>query len=146
MALAELVNRALHLVFAAGWVGSTFFVVAVLVPELKEATIPGETATGILEKYRWLSRISALVMLLSGGHLAATLYGGGALLGTPSGHLVLGMVLLWLVMMGLVEAGSAILAKTIRDDPERGLGQSVYPLYAAAAVGVVLLVIGALLT
>jgi putative copper export protein len=134
MSTATTVSQMLHLIFAALWTGSVLFVVGGVLPVARS-----DAGRRVVERLAWLSRASAAVLLLTGGHLAGTLYTGETLTGTGRGHLVLGMTALWLVLIGLVEAGNA------RTDAG-GVGPGATRLFqAAGGVAALLLVVAGLL-
>lgn len=123
MAIADLVSSTVHLLFAGLWTGSVLFVALAGVPE-----------NGI-DRLRQISRASALLLLLTGGHLAGTRYGGGALTGTTRGWAVIAMVLLWFALIGLVEVAASRY--------EADADSSLFP--AAAVVAALLLLDAGLL-
>ncbi|GAB3670743.1 CopD family protein [Halopiger thermotolerans] len=140
--------RTAHLVFAALWAGSVFYVAFVVLPLARDGefntTRPLEAISG---KLTTISRVSSLALLLSGGHLAGRGYTFESLLGTTNGRLVLVMVALWLVLTALVEIGgkrleSGLNGKKLREPAANALG-----LYrAAAVVGIALLVVAGAIT
>lgn len=95
MAIADLVTHALHLLFAGLWTGSVLFV-----------ALAGVPADGV-DPLRYISRASALVLLLTGGHLAGTRYTAESLTGTTAGWAVLAMLVLWLALAGLTEVAAS---------------------------------------
>lgn len=147
MTLVDAASVTLHGVFAAVWVGSVVFMTVGVLPLAKEGHLepePVELATGTL---RTVSRISALVLLLTGGHMAASFYSAADLTGSTNGWLVLAMLGLWFVLIGLIEvSGSRLVdglqAKKVRAPAHETLGW----FRAASAVGIVLLVIAGLLS
>jgi len=82
-----------------------FFAWAVLGPALS-GDLDAGSFDAIVDKLAWVSRASALVLFVTGGHLAGTLYTVESLTGTGRGNLVLAMLALWLVLAGLVEVGA----------------------------------------
>jgi uncharacterized membrane protein len=95
MAIADLVSNALHTLFAGLWTGSVLFV-----------TLAGMPKDGV-DWLRYISRASALVLLLTGGHMAGTAYTAESLTGTAGGWAVLAMVVLWFTLAGLVEVAAS---------------------------------------
>ena len=140
--------QTVHLVFAAIWAGSVFYVAFVVLPLARDGqfntTKPLEAISG---KLTTISRVSALALLLSGGHLAGNRYTTETLVGDTNGQLVLLMVALWFALAALVEVGakrleSGLNGKKLREPAANALG-----LYrAAAAVAVALLVVGGAIT
>ncbi|OIB58359.1 copper resistance protein CopD [Natrialba sp. SSL1] len=142
------VTQTLHLVFAAIWAGSVFYVAFVVLPLARDgefnSTAPLEV---ISSKLTTISRVSALVLLLTGSHLAAERYTSESLFGSIDGQLVLAMVGLWLVLAALVEIGSKRLesglnGKKLREPAANALG--LYRL--AAVVAIALLVVAGAIT
>lgn len=136
--VVDVAMRVIHLVTAAGWVGSILFVAGLVLPGVRDDRLP-ESTTDLLGPLTMSSRIAAVVMFLTGGHLAATNYTSETLFATGRGHLVLTMLGLWFALAGLVEVANA----KITDDA--GSQAGLYAMQAAAVVGVVLLVVGGLL-
>lgn len=141
------VSRMAHLVFAAIWAGTVCYVAFVVVPLARDGafntTEPLERFSGSLKT---ISRVSSIVLLVTGGHLAGVGYTAEGLFETTNGQLVLAMTGLWLVLTALVEVAAArfergIDAKKIREPAHRTLS-----LFRAAAVVALalLLVAGAL--
>ena len=123
MAIGTLITSTIHLVFAGLWTGSVLFVALAGLPE------------GGLGRLRQISRASARLLLLTGGHQAAMQYGGGRLTGTTAGWAVLAMVALWLVLAGLVEVGAS--------KYEDGGPEAARPFFTAGAVVSLLLLVDA---
>lgn len=142
-----------HLVFAAIWTGSVFYVALVVLPLARDgafnSTKPLEVISG---KLTTISRVSALVLFVTGGHMAGTRYtiganGGADLFTSTNGQLVLVMLALWLVMAGLVEVGAKRLEAGLTGKKLREPARDSLPLFrAAAAVGVALFVVAGLIT
>ena len=140
--------QTLHLVFGAVWAGSVFYVATVVLPLARDGafntTKPLETISG---KLTTISRVSALILLLSGGHLAGNRYTAETLTGTVNGQLVLAMVALWLALTALVEIGSKRLEAGLNGKKLREPAADALPLYrAAAVVAIGLLVVGTAIT
>ncbi|MFB6218727.1 MAG: hypothetical protein ABEH77_06045, partial [Halobacteriaceae archaeon] len=86
------------------------------------------------------TRTAALVLPLTGGYQILRLYPGEALLEPPRGHLVLGMVLLWVAVTALVEVGRARMADGLDRDKVRTPARKGRPyVLAAAALSLLLL-------
>ncbi|GAB3023422.1 copper resistance protein CopD [Natronobiforma cellulositropha] len=135
-----LVSRIVHLVFAALWAGSVCYVAFVVLPLARDGafntTKPLEVMSG---KLTTLSRASAVVLFLSGGHLAGTTYtvGDGAgpgLFTSTNGQLVLAMVALWLALAVLVEVGSKRLRTGLDGKKLREPAHEALPVFRAAGV------------
>lgn len=123
MSIGTLITSVIHLVFAGLWTGSVLFVALAGLPE------------GGLSKLRQITRASAVLLLLTGGHQAAMGYGDGLLTGTTAGWAVIVMVVLWLALAGVVEVGASKY-----DD---GGAEAAAPFWNAGAVVALLLLIDA---
>ena len=135
--------QTVHLVFAAIWAGSVFYVAFVILPLARDgafnSTKPLEVISG---KLTTISRVSALVLLLSGGHLAGTGYTADSLFETTNGQLVLAMVALWAILAALVEIGAKRLESGLNGKKLREPADDVLSLYRVAAiVGILLFVV-----
>lgn len=144
--------RTLHLVFAGLWSGSVFYVAFVVLPLARDGafntTKPLETISG---KLTTISRVSAVLLLLSGGHLAGQLYtfddAGQNLFTSTNGRLVLAMVALWLLLAVLVEVAAKRFESGLNGKKLREPARDSLPLFrAAAVVAVGLLVVAGLLS
>ena len=135
-----------HTAFAVLWSGSVLFVVAAVLPLAMNADVSPEAFGRVVSKLQWVTRVSALLMLLTGGHLAGTGYTVESLTGSPRGYLVLTMVALWLGLAATVEIGSARAQRGVDDRKIREPARDARPFYLAAAVlAVGLLVVSGLL-
>jgi len=144
----QLAARTTHLVFAALWAGSVSFVAAVVLPLARDGafntTRPLEVISGRLTT---VSRVSSLVLFLSGSHLAGTTYTAESLFGSINGWLVLAMVGLWLVLTALVEIGAKRFEAGLTGKKIREPAREALPVFWAAAVAAVgLLVVAGLLS
>ncbi len=142
------VAQTVHLLFAAIWAGSVFYVAFVVLPLARDGafntTAPLERISGALTT---ITRVSALVLLLTGGHLAGTRYTADSLVSTVNGQLVLLMVVLWLAFAGLVEIGAKRFETGLNGKKLREPAADALPLYRAAAiVGLALLVVAGAIT
>ncbi len=139
--------NALHLLFAALWVGSVLFVTVGILPFARRGEFNAAPLESVVSRLRTVSRASVLVLLLTGGHLAGTGYTAETLFGSTRGHLVLAMVALWFVLAALVEVGSARLARGLAERKVREPAARARPFFLAASlVGVLLFVDAALLS
>ncbi len=136
----------IHTAFAALWVGSVLFVVAAVHPVAMDGDLSPEAYGRVVGTLRWVTRASALLVFVTGGHLAGTRYTVGSLTGTTGGHLVLAMLGLWLVLAATVEAASARALRGVEARKIREPAREARPLFlAAAVVAVGLLVVAGLL-
>ena len=123
-----------HTAFAALWSGSVLFVVAAVLPLAMNADVSPAAFGSVVSKLQWVTRVSALLMLLTGGHLAGTGYTVESLTGSPRGYLVLTMVALWLGLAATVEIGSARAQRGVDEKKIREPARNARPFYLAAAV------------
>ena len=123
-----------HAAFAALWSGSVLFVVVAVLPLAMDADVSPAAFGSVVSKLQWVTRVSALLMLLTGGHLAVIGYGLEGLTGTASGYLVLTMVALWLGLAATVEIGSARAQRGVDEKKIREPARNARPFYLAAAV------------
>ncbi|MFW5978035.1 MAG: transporter [Halohasta sp.] len=146
MAVIDSVMQVVHVLFAGLWTGSVLFVIGAVLPASTAGTISADAMATISSRLSWLTRISAVVFVATGGHLAGTGYTVESLFSTGRGQLVVAMLVLWFVLTGLVEMGS----KRLRDastvaDVEAAI-ESARPIWlAAGAIAVFLLVDAGLL-
>lgn len=147
MALLDAAVVGGHLLFAGLWAGSVLFTTWRVLPLLDSDTLRAESADALVGGLVSLSRVSAIALLVTGGHMAGTAYTAGSLFGSPRGHLVLTMVALWAALAGLVEVGAGRLraeldrgrVRTAADASRRFLG-------GASLVAVALLLVGGALS
>ncbi|WP_459193890.1 CopD family protein [Halosimplex sp. J119] len=146
MAALDFAMYVLHLLFAGVWAGSVIFVTVAVWPTARDGTANAKPLRFVVERLRWVSRASALVLFASGGHMAGQLYTVESLTGQPRGHLVLTMVALWLALAGLVEVGSSKLADGFDEKKVRQPARDARPFFlAASVVAGLLLIVGGLL-
>lgn len=146
MPILETAVVATHLLFAGLWTGSVVFVAVAIVPLASGDDMAAKSLDAILGRFVMSSRASALVLFLTGGHMAASGFTFGSLTGAPRGRLVLVMLALWFVLAGLVEVGTG----RIRDDlgegrDSSGTRRSGRVLQAAAVVAGLVLIDAGLL-
>jgi uncharacterized membrane protein len=147
MSIVDVAAAAVHLLVAGAWTGSVLFVTAGLLPSAKAGDLNAGPLGTMAGRLRWISRASAVVLLVTGGHLAARWYTFESLAGTARGNGVLAMVALWLVMTGLVEVGSGRLIDGTETDKVREPARAASPFLATATlIGAVLLLLGGVLT
>ena len=135
-----------HMLFAALWTGGVVLFVAGVLPAGVSGDIRPDPLAAVTGRLTTLSRASALVLFLTGGHMAGTRYTVESLTGTPRGYLVLAMVALWLVLAALVEVGGSRMRDGLGAGKVRTPAREARPFYrAGAVVAVGLLVIAGLL-
>ncbi|MFC7138352.1 CopD family protein [Halosimplex aquaticum] len=146
MSALDFAMYVLHLLFAGVWAGSVIFVTVAVWPTARDGTANAKPLRFVVERLRWISRVSALVLFASGGHMAGQHYNVARLTGQPRGHLVLTMVALWLALAALVEIGSSKLADGFDQKKVRQPARDAKPFFlAASVVAALLLVVGGLL-
>ena len=143
MAVIDSVMQVVHVLFAGLWTGSVLFVVGAVLPASTAGSISAAAMETISTRLSWLTRISALVFVATGGHLAGTGYSAESLFGTGRGQLVVAMLVLWFVLTGLVEVGCKRLGGSAADDDVAAAVESTRPIFLAAGVVAVLLLVDA---
>lgn len=140
MSLVATAMRTLHLVFAATWVGSVLFVTFGVLPVARDGDLDAAPTERMIVRLTNVSRACALVLLLTGAHLAMTGYGIDGLTGGTAGYLVLAMVVLWAVLTGIVEMASARITDELQAKKVRSPARDFQTwFYAASTVAVLLL-------
>lgn len=143
MSLTLTAAYVLHTLFAGLWVGAVAFATWKVVPPAKAGEATPDLLAAVAGGLSTLTRVGALFFLATGGYMALTQYGTAGLLEPPRGHLVLTMVALWVVMTGLVEAGTSRLTDATDENKVRtGAREADTLLKAASGVGVLLLLVG----
>lgn len=146
MAALETAMAAVHLLFGGLWAGAVLFTTVSVLPLAHRGAVNAEPTRAVADRLVQLSRASAVIMLLTGGYLAGVRYGGGQLLGTTNGLLVVAMVVLWAALAGLTEVGSSRLTSALDDSKVRTAASDSRRFFqAASAVGVLLLLVGGVL-
>lgn len=124
----------IHTGFAAIWAGSVIFVTAAVLPLAMDADVAPEVFGHVVNRLQWVTRASAVLLFLTGGHLAGTRYTAGSLTGSARGHLVLTMLALWLLLAAVVEVGSARATRGVADGKIREPARAARPFYLAGAL------------
>lgn len=143
MTIIDTAAYATHLLFGGVWAGAVLFTTLAVLPTAMDGTANAEPLAAVVGKLRTVSRVSALALLLSGGHMAGALYDVGTLTGTTSGYLVVAMVALWALLAGLVEVGGGKLADGFGEMKVREPAREARPFMLAASVVAVLLLLDA---
>jgi hypothetical protein len=139
---------AVHMIFAALWTGSVLFTAYVVLPLGRNGDLNATPLRTVAGKLTTVSRSSAAVLFLTGGHMAAAAagYTVESLTGTPRGHLVISMIVLWFALAGLVEVGTSKLTDGTGKDKVREPAHEATRLFqGASVVSVLLLVVAGLL-
>lgn len=134
MTTADLASNVLHVLFAGLWTGAVVFVTWSVLPLARDGDVQPGPVASIVGRLRNLSRLSALVLLLTGGHMAGTGYEFSGLIETTRGNLVLAMVALWLVLIVLVEVAGGRFASGLDAGKLREPARNVTRLFQLAAV------------
>lgn len=143
MTLADAIVVAIHLVFAATWTGSVLLFTVAVLPLARDGNINAAPLAAITGSLRTVSRASAVLLLLTGGHMAGSLYTVDSLTGTSRGWLVIAMVVLWLALAALVEIGAGKLVDGTGQSKVRAPARTASRHFQAAAVVAVLLLLDA---
>lgn len=149
MSYIDAAMLAVHLIFAAVWIGSVAYVTFAVLPLARDGDLDRAPLRRLIGRAVTTARLGAVVMLVTGAHLMGTrgdYYDTEVLLSTGRGLAVVAMVLLWLALIVLVEVGgrrirSGLDAHLVQEPARDGLTW----FYTATLVGVLLLVDGALL-
>jgi hypothetical protein len=146
MALLDTVVSVTHLLFASLWTGSVVFVAWAIPPLAAGGDLEPGPLGDIAASLRTTSRVSVLVLFVTGGHLAGTRHTVDSLLGSTTGWLVLAMLALWFVLAGLVEVGTGrLIDGTDREKVREPARRAKRPFQAATVVALLLLVDGGLI-
>lgn len=136
-----------HLLFAGVWTGSVVFFALGVLPVAARGDMDAAPLGSVVGSLRSVSRVSALLLFLTGGHMAGTQYTVDSLLGSTTGWLVLCMLGLWAILAGLVEVG---VGRVVEGTDQRKVREPARAatrlLQAAAIVAGLLLIDGGLLT
>lgn len=143
MALIDTVMATVHLLVGGLWTGSVLFFALAVLPTARSGDIRANSFESIIGRLTMGSRVSALLMFVTGGHLAGTRYTVGTLFGSGRGHLVLSMLALWLVLTALVEIGQSRAKDGLEQKKVRTPAENAAPLYLGAALVAVLLLVNA---
>jgi len=141
--VVDSIMQILHVLFAGLWTGSVLFVVGAVLPAATAGSISAPAMSTMTTRLAWLTRISALVFVATGGHLAGTRYTSETLFSTPRGQLVVAMLVLWLALTALVEIGCKRLGGSDAPPNVQTAVANTRPIWLAAGVVAVLLLVDA---
>lgn len=141
--IVDAISYVLHMVFGTLLTGSVLYVALAVNPTAVAGDIQPDALKQVTGRLTTVSRSSAVVLFLTGGHQAGNFYSIEMLTGTFRGHLVLAMLVLWLVLTALVEIGSARLREGLDVDKLREPAREARPFFRAGAVVAVLLLVDA---
>lgn len=143
MSLVDAAIFATHLVFAGLWSGTVLFTTYAVLPTALSGDLRPDALASMTGKLKVVSRASALLLLVTGGHMAATRYTAATLTGSGRGHLVLTMVALWFLLGGLVEVGASKLTDGLAQQKIRTPAAEARPFLLGASLVAVLLLVDA---
>lgn len=150
--VVDALARIVHQIFAGIWAGSVVYVTLGVLPLARNGEFNAAPLESLSGRLTTLSRTSAVVLLVTGGHLAGAIYtfdgdGGSSLFASTRGQLVIAMVLLWLALAALVEIGTTRFETGLEAKKVREPARDALPIFRAASlVAVGLLVVAGLLT
>ncbi|WP_246982305.1 transporter [Halorientalis marina] len=145
-AIGTTISYVVHMLFAGVWTGSVLFMTYGILPVARAGDIDTDPFADITSRLLTLSRASALVLFLTGGHLAGVLYTVESLTGSTRGYLVIAMIVLWLSLAGLVEVGTSRISDGLRERKVRTPAEKGRPFFLAGSVAALgLLVVAGLL-
>ncbi|MFB6202394.1 MAG: CopD family protein [Halorhabdus sp.] len=142
MELIEALVTGVHLLFASLWTGSVLFVTLAILPIARDGTLDSAPLARLTDRFVWITRTSVFVTLLSGAHQAMALTVDG-LFETTRGHLVIGMVVLWLALAALSEIAASRLADGTAERKVRTPAANARPFLLVASILAVLLLFDA---
>ncbi|WP_416839145.1 transporter [Haloferax sp. DFSO52] len=143
MALIDTVMATVHLLVGGLWTGSVLFFALSVLPTARSGEIRASAFESIVSRLTMGSRVAALLMFITGGHLAGTRYTVGTLTGSGRGHLVITMLVLWLALTALVEIGQRRAKDGLVQKKVRTPAENAAPFYLGAALVAVLLLLDA---
>ena len=146
MTTAVDVVMAIHTIFAAVWTGGTLVIAGTVIPAARSELLGMEGLTLIARRFRRLTEVSFLLLLLSGGYLVGKFFTGETLQTTGQGNLVLTMAVLWLVLGVVLLFGLRRLSGSESEQSAVAPATKARPWFLGASiVSIVLLVVAGLL-
>jgi uncharacterized membrane protein len=124
----------IHTGFSALWVGSVLFVAVAVLPLAMDGDLSPAAFGSVVSKLQWVTRISAVLLFVTGGHLAGTRYNPETLTGTTSGYLVLAMLAFWLGLAAVIEIGSAKASRGVENEKIREPARNSRPFFLLGSV------------
>ena len=137
------IGYVVHMLFAAVWTGGVLFVTYGVLPIARSGDIENEPFAHIVSRFLTLSRVSALVLFLTGGHLAGNLYTVESLTGSTRGYLVIAMLVIWFLLAGVIEVGTSKISDGLAERKLREPARKGRPFFLAASVLALLLLVDA---
>ncbi|MFC7071812.1 CopD family protein [Halovenus rubra] len=139
----EIAAWVFHSLFSSVWTGSVLFLTLAVLPLARNGTLNATPLESVARKIKLISRTCAVVLLLTGGHMAGQQYTSESLFETKSGWLVLAMVTFWFFLMTTVEIGGAKLTDGTERDKVREPANNARPFFLTASLLAVLLLVTA---
>lgn len=130
----EVAAWVVHSLFAGVWTGSVLFLTFAVLPLARNGTLNAAPLSAVAGKIKLVSRTSALLLFVTGGHMAAQRHTGETLFGTEAGWLVLAMVTFWFLLMATVELGAKRLTDGTDRDKVREPATAARPFFLAASL------------
>lgn len=152
MSTIDSIATVVHVLFGGLWIGAVVFVALGVLPLGRDADIDPHPLETIVDRVRTLSRLAALVMVATGGHVLYHVTLGGELSAEPltssgRGHLILTMVVLWFGVITTVEIGASKLTEGLDAGKLREPSRDALPWFRVAALlGVSVLTVGGMLS
>jgi uncharacterized membrane protein len=137
------VSYVVHMLFGALMAGAVLFFAYGVNPVAHAGDMGPETLAAATSKLTTVTRASAVLVFLTGGHQAGVLYTFESLTGTGRGYLVLAMLVLWLVMVAFVEMGASKLREGTDREKVRTPAREARPFLRLASVAAVLVLVDA---
>lgn len=134
---------ATHALFAGLWTGSVVLFTIAVLPLARDGSLDSTPLSAMTGKLTTLSRISAVLLLATGSHMAANRYTADTLTGSTGGHLVLTMLTLWLVLIVTVEVGAKKIRTGLDENKLREPAHNARRLFLVAGLASVLLLVNA---
>jgi len=139
----EVTSYAVHSLFAGFWTGSVLFVSLAVLPLARDGTLNAAPLSTIAGKLTTVSRTSALVLFLTGGHMAGVRHTSESLLNSQGGYLVVTMLVLWFGLIATVEVGASRLTDGTERDKVREPARRARRLFQVASLLAALLLVNA---
>lgn len=133
-------SHVLYALFSGLWTGAVLFVVLSVLPLARRGRLDAAPLRSLTATLVRLSRLSALVVLLAGLHVAFVRDVGNSLTRTE-GSLALATLGLWLVLAGTVEVGVGRLRDGTERDKVRAPARKSRRLFLVAGLAAALLLV-----
>lgn len=137
------VSFVIHMLFGALLSGAVLFFAYGVNPIAHAGNMGPDTLAEATGKLTTVTRASAVVVFLTGGHQAGVLYTFERLTGTGPGYLVLAMLVLWVVLVAFVEMAASKLREGTNRDKVRTPAREARPFLRIASVAAILVLVDA---